>query len=124
VDNKDSLDQCLRESFDRVSLNAVGHDNPLYGVFYSVTFTPRDSAGGAAAASLSTEQDTPSGPQTAQVAWEVAIVRDSPRTGAVIGRLQRGARVRVGAGQDGWFRVKYGSDFGSEGWVYRGAIGK
>jgi hypothetical protein len=123
VENKDSLEQCLRESLDRVSVNAVAHDNPLYSVFYSVTFTPRDSAGGASAASLAVDQDV-GGPQTAQVAWEVAIVRDSPRTGSVIGRLQRGTRVRVGNGQDGWFKVKYGADYGSEGWVYRGAIGK
>jgi uncharacterized protein YgiM (DUF1202 family) len=41
-----------------------------------------------------------------------------------VARLQRGTKVKVGAGQDGWYRVQYGSDFTSEGWVYRGAIGK
>jgi hypothetical protein len=132
VDNKDSLDMCLRMALENVSLNAVAHDNPLYGVFYSVTFTPRDSSTGSAPVAEATPggaatggaADTEGSPQTAQVAWEVAIVRDAPRTGGVVGRLQRGAKVRVSTGQDGWYRVKYGPDFGSEGWVYRGAIGK
>jgi hypothetical protein len=123
VDNRDSLDQCLRMSFENVSLGPVTHDNPTYAVYYSVTFTPRDSTSMPPAATQAAEES--SGPQTAQVAWEVAIVRDAPRTGSVVGRLQRGTKVRVGSGgQDGWYRVKYGSDFGSEGWVYRGAIGK
>ena len=122
VDNKDSLDQCLRMAFENVSLNAVAHDNPTYAVYYSVTFTPRDSV--AAAAVVPQAADEPSGPQVAQVGWEVAIVRDAPRTGSVIARLQRGTKVRIGSGQDGWYRVKFGNDFGTEGWVYRGAIGK
>lgn len=124
VGNRDSLDLCLRMSLENVSLNAVPHDNPTYAVFYSVTFTPRDampSSGGAVAA---TEAAEPGASQTAQVAWEVALVRDKPRDGQVVGRLQRGTKVRVGPGQDGWYKVQFGTDFGSEGWVYRGAIGK
>ena len=135
VSNKDTLDQCLRMSLENVSLNAVPHDNPLYAMYYSVTFTPRDSVaasipapasgGGAAApnaAAAASEPEAPAG--TAQVGWEVAIVRDAPRTGQVVARLQRGTKVRVGTGQDGWYRVQFGSDFTSEGWVYRGAIGR
>jgi hypothetical protein len=122
VGNRDSLDQCLRMSLENVSLNAVPHDNPSYAVFYSVTFTPRDSAAVLTTAAAAAEPDAPA--QTAQVAWEVAIVRDTPRTGSVVARLQRGTKVKVGNGQDGWFRVQYGADFTSEGWVYRGAIGR
>jgi hypothetical protein len=145
VANKDTLDQCLRMSLENVSLNAVPHDNPLYAMYYSVTFTPRDSvaasspagvgvaAGGSGASSAANgasgnggggvlEPESPAG--TAQVGWEVAIVRDTPRTGQVVARLQRGTKVRVGNGQDGWYRVQFGNDFGSEGWVYRGAIGR
>jgi len=127
VSNKDTLDGCLRMSFENVSLNAVPHDNPLYGMYYSVTFTPRDTVAAAipapAAAAVGAGEPEPAG-ATAQVGWEVAIVRDTPRTGQVVGRLQRGTKVHVGNGQDGWFRVQYGSDFTSEGWVYRGAIGR
>jgi hypothetical protein len=32
--------------------------------------------------------------------------------------------VHVGAGQDGWYKVQFGNDFSSDGWVYRGAIGR
>jgi SH3-like domain-containing protein len=61
---------------------------------------------------------------SALVVWEVAIVRDAPRTGQVLARLPRGTKVALGTGQDGWFKVKYGADMSSEGWVYRGAIGR
>jgi hypothetical protein len=125
VSNRDTLDQCLRMSLENVSLNAVPHENPLYSMFYSVTFTPRDSVAASIPAAPSTtasESEAPAG--LAQVAWEVAIVRDTPRTGQVVARLQRGTKVRVGNGQDGWYRVQFGSDFGSDGWVYRGAIGR
>ena len=148
IDNRDSVSQCLRSSLEKVSLNAVEHDHPLYGIFYSVTFTPRDrpeggpivasagpssggtgggASGGSAAtpgASLARPAVDAAGDASAQVAWEVAIVRDQPRTGAVVARLQRGTKVRVGAGQDGWYRVQFGAGFASEGWLYRGAIGK
>jgi hypothetical protein len=122
VPNRDTLDQCLRMSFENVSLNAVTHDNPLYSMYYSVTFTPRDSLAASIPAAASAEPDAPAA--TAQVGWEVAIVRDTPRTGQVVARLQRGTKVRVGNGQDGWYRVQFGADFTSEGWVYRGAIGR
>jgi hypothetical protein len=126
VGNKDSLDQCLRMSLLNVSLGPVPHDNPSYAMFYSVTFTPRDSVPGTPSAQAAANEPPPpeSAAQTAQVAWEVAIVRDNPRTGTVIARLQRGTKVKVGAGQDGWFKIGYGADMTSEGWVYRGAIGK
>ena len=163
VDNKDSLDQCLRMAMDKVSISAVDHEQSLYAVFYSVTFTPRDSAstpapianaGGSSGAAASggaqalgapsvgapstpnaqagnaSAQNAQSGNASApdalaQVAWEVAIVRDMPRTGNVIARLQRGTKVRVGAGQqEGWYKVQYGASFNSEGWVYRGSIGR
>ena len=126
VANKDTLDQCLRMSLENVSLNALPHDNPLYSMFYSVTFTPRDSVSAAlpTPSAASSEPEAPSAAGTAQVAWEVAIVRDTPRTGQVVARLQRGTKVRVGNGQDGWYRVQFGNDFGSDGWVYRGAIGR
>jgi hypothetical protein len=60
----------------------------------------------------------------AQVVWEVALVRDVPKTGKVVARLPRGVAVRVGAMKDGWLPVRYGDGFSNEGWVYRGAIGK
>jgi hypothetical protein len=143
VANMDGFASCMKPAFQGVSLGALDHQNPHYALFYSVVFTPKDGtapkpAGSSAVASSVTPggatTSTPAAPApapvadsddgTAQVVWEVAIVRDTPRTGQVLARLQRGTRIRLGQGQDGWFRVKYGSDFSSEGWVYRGAIGR
>jgi hypothetical protein len=59
-----------------------------------------------------------------QVEWEVALVRDAPKSGKVIARLPRGTSVRVGPAKDGWYPVKYASSYSSDGWVYRGAIGR
>ena len=58
------------------------------------------------------------------MAWDVAIVRDSPKTGKVLARLPRGTSVHLGPMKDGWFPVHYGDGFTSEGWVYRGAVGR
>ena len=52
--------------------------------------------------------------------WDVAIVRDAPKTGTIVGRVLRGSKVKVLAHQGEWFRVQYGS---ITGWVYRGTIG-
>ncbi|MBX3220489.1 MAG: hypothetical protein KF795_08225 [Labilithrix sp.] len=60
----------------------------------------------------------------AAVAWEVALVRDTPKTGGLVARLPRGAKVKVGTAKDGWFLIKYGEGYAHEGWVYRGAIGR
>lgn len=61
---------------------------------------------------------------TGQVVWEVALVRDAPKTGKIVARLQRGVAVRLGPVKDGWYPVRYGDGFASDGWVYRGAIGR
>jgi len=58
------------------------------------------------------------------VEWAVAIVRDAPREGKVIARLQRGTALRIGSPKGGWYPVQFGDGFSSEGWVYRGAIGR
>jgi hypothetical protein len=135
VANVDALAACVKPAFQGVSLGALDHQNPRYALFYSVVFAAKDGK----VATASGPSATPVAPSaavnvpapadsaddgTAQVIWEVAIVRDTPRTGQVLARLTRGTRIRLGAGQDGWYRVKYGTDFSSEGWVYRGAIGR
>ena len=64
------------------------------------------------------------GETPAQVVWETALVRDAPRSGQIVARLQRGTKLKLGTAKDGWYPIKFGSDFASDGWVYRGAIGK
>jgi hypothetical protein len=61
---------------------------------------------------------------TAQVEWDVAIVRDAPKSGKVVARLPRGTTLRVGLPKDGWWPVKYGDGYTNDGWVYGGAIGR
>jgi hypothetical protein len=72
----------------------------------------------------STPATPPSNSGEAQVAWEVALVRDAPKTGGLVTRLPRGTKVKVGSSKDGWYQVKFGEGFANEGWVYRGAIGR
>jgi hypothetical protein len=62
--------------------------------------------------------------EEAPVVWEVALVRDAPKTGKVLARLPRGSTVRLGPVRDGWYPVKYGDGFAAEGWLYRGAVGR
>src|SRR5690606_5290991 len=39
----------------------------------------------------------------ANIEWEVGLVRDVPKTGRVVGRLQRGTKVKLGPTKDGWY---------------------
>lgn len=137
IENKDTFATCLRNQFDNVSIGALAHDNDRYTVSYSLRFAPKGSVtpapGGEQATpgtpSTSAAQTavTPAadlGSDTAQIVWEVGIIRDAPRTGATVARLPRGTTVKLAGGEQGWYRIRYGQGFASEGWVYRGAVGK
>ena len=112
---------CAKSALGSASLQGIAHDNARYSVAYPVTF------GGPPATSPAAEiaAPAPAADGSAQVEWEVAIVRDAPHTtGKVLARLQHGTALRVGSPKDGWYPVKYGDGFSSDGWVYRGAIGR
>lgn len=126
ISSPDALLACAKTDVTGVALAGITHDNPRYSVAYTVTF---DAAAGAATGATSSSSpaagrasDETDG--TAQIVWEVAIVRDTPKTGKVLARLQRGTTVHLGAARDGWYPVKYGDGFGSDGWLYRGAVGR
>jgi hypothetical protein len=128
---------CARHEFEGAQLAGIRHAHKRYSVAYTVTFAPPStavapehpaSAAGdtAAAASSPTEapaKDAGSG-GGAEVVWEVGIVRDAPKTGHIVARLPRGTKIKLGPPKDGWYPIKYGADFGSDGFLYRGAIGK
>ena len=115
----DALVACARTQLGGTSLAGITHDQPRYTVVYPLTWTSH------AAADVAPVRPSSEGADTAvQVQWDVAIVRDAPKTGKVVARLQRGTALRVGAMKDGWYPVKYGDGFASEGWVYRAAIGR
>ncbi len=128
VGNLDGLKSCLQTDFHGVSLlSSAAHDNPKYNVAYTATFTSPEPAKPAEEAKPAAEEK-PAEAQPASgeatVAWEVALVRDVPKTGSVVARLPRGAKVKIGSVKEGWYAIKYGDDFKSDGWVYRGAIGR
>jgi hypothetical protein len=121
VSSPDALLACAKTDVTGASLAGISHDNPRYSVAYSVTFGG-DAAG--TPATPSTPVSTGAVDGEAQIVWEVAIVRDAPKTGKIVARLQRGTQVHIGAVHDGWYPLKYGDGFSSDGWVYRGAIGR
>ena len=63
---------------------------------------------------------------TAQVesgTWRSYATRRRPRARRSLA-CQRGTPLRLGSSKDGWYPIKYGDGFASDGWVYRGAIGR
>jgi hypothetical protein len=118
----DGLVACAKEDFNGATPPGASHDNPRYSLAYAVTFgnaNPSPSMTPSAAAPVHVVSS-----ESTQVVWEVALVRDAPKTGKVVARLQRGTALQIGQGKDGWFPVKFGDGFTGEGWVYRGAIGR
>jgi hypothetical protein len=128
----DALLVCAKSALASASLEGIAHDQARYSVSYSAIFTSGSGAGATSAtpaapavvAAPASAPQAPASDGTAQVEWEVAIVRDAPKTGKVIAKLQRGTAVHVGPTKDGWVPVKYGDGFASDGWLYRGAIGR
>lgn len=126
VSSPDALVACAKSDVAGASLAGIAHDNPRYSVAYSVTFGGGESPTGSPSTPSTPAIPAPAGAidGEAQVVWEVAIIRDTPKTGKVVARLQRGTQIRIGTARDGWYPVKYGDGFSSDGWVYRGAIGR
>jgi len=124
VSSPDALLACAKTDITGMSIVGVPHDNPRYSVAYSVSFSGGSATAGAPPSAAPSTRAGEAAEGSAQVIWEVAIVRDAPKTGKVIARLQRGADLHLGAPKDGWYPVKFGDGFGSDGWVYRGAIGR
>jgi Bacterial SH3 domain len=136
VTDRDGFATCVKNAFSGVSLGALDHQNPHYTISYNVTFSgtdhgapnavPSGPADGVPAASVTPSSlptsKAPSDDTSAEVAWDVAIVRDAPHSRTVVGRLPRGTKVRVSGGDDGWYKIS--APGVAEGWVYRGAIGR
>jgi hypothetical protein len=114
---------CAKSALASATLEGIAHDNPRYSVAYAVTFGASGSP--TAAEPAPAPASAPAADGTAQVEWDVAIVRDAPKTtGKALARLPRGTPLHIGAAKDGWYPIKYGDGFTSDGWVYRGAIGR
>jgi len=128
-DNVDRLLGCARKGFEAVSLAGIAHEQAVYTLYYRLELlspageskkaSPEEPA--AASSSAATEASPASGHAT--VSWDVALVRSAPaRDGEVRARVLSGTRVVVTGKSGDWFRIKYDAK-GSQGWVYRTAIG-
>jgi hypothetical protein len=119
--------QCAQSAFDHVAIDEVNHRHRRYLMIYSAIFGAA-SAPGASENPGPAPAEAPPSPKpasenslgSATVAWDVAVLRDAPKSGAVVGRAIRGAKVKVLAQQGEWFRIRHGT---IEGWAYRGALG-
>lgn len=123
---------CLRTEIEGLDIAAMPHEQAKYTLVYKLDLeagnaevaaaapaAPAASAAPAAVAAPAATSGT-----TAEVTWEVAIVRSAPRTGDVVARLPRGTKMKLGTADNGWWHINYGDNNASEGWVYRGAIGR
>lgn len=143
VQNIDAISSCLKNAFHGQAVTNVPHEHPRYTVSYSAVLSAeKDEAAGANKAKTAKDENktekaekpeaapadenkpAPAVAGEASVAWEVALVRDAPKVGGVVARLPRGTKVKLGAMKDGWYSVKFGDDFSTDGWVYRGAVGR
>jgi hypothetical protein len=123
VKDVESLKAFIAGEVKSMSLKPVDHQNEKYSVLYVVNIsTGADAAASSSSAPPKPESALPEG--QAAVAWETAIVRDAPHTGAIVAHLPRGTKVELGSSDGGWYKIKFGPSFASEGYVYRGAVGK
>lgn len=117
------LIDCAKKEFEAASLDGVEHKHARYTIFYIVELVPQSAAkpeGEEEKAAAGDEVSAASGRAT--VSWDVAIVRDKPKEGEIVARVLRGTRVVVSGRQGDWYRIKYDAK-GSEGWVFKSAIG-
>lgn len=59
----------------------------------------------------------------ATVTWSAAVVRDAPRTGAIVARIPQGTEVELLDRRGGWFAIRWGRS-NNVGWTFREAIGQ
>lgn len=147
VKGTEALGTCLKQHFQAFELGGITHEHPRYTVSFQTTFTPPPGGAPASAPASAAPPDAPptapgpgssvDGPpdttpapapaasgETLSIEWDVALIRETPRTGTIVARLRKGAKVKVAGTQDGWYHIRFGDDFATEGWVYRGAIGR
>jgi len=121
------LVQCGEKELSRISLQGLAHTKSSYRIFYKVDFSDQLGATAPSATeSAGPETPTPSEVIAASgrvtVTWEAALVRGKPKDGEILARVLGGTRLTVTGRQGDWYRVKYDAK-GSEGWVYKSAIG-
>ena len=134
---------CVREQMGPMeALWALPAAHPRYLYYFVARFGPLGPSDVVApapttpTAAPTTPTAAPTGLPTAQdlqrmrslgpatVTWSVAIIRDAPRTGAIVGRLVQGTEVEVVDHRGGWYAIRWGRSGTNVGWTFRTAIGQ
>jgi hypothetical protein len=119
----EALLRCARKEFAAASLDGIQHQHSEYKVFYPVEFFPPGETRRDEDADAEPSDEVTAASGVATVSWNVAIIRDAPnQDGERIARILSGTRVSVLGRKGEWYKVKYDAK-GSEGWVYKAAIG-
>jgi hypothetical protein len=113
-----ALVECAKAEFANVTLDGVDHEHSRYTAFYFVEFLPP----GSTAVAPGAPEETQAASGLATVAWDVAVVRDTPEDGKILTRLRYGTRVIVTGRRSKWYEIKYDAK-GQKGWVNRNALG-
>ena len=115
------LVDCAQKEFASVTLDGLDHEHERYTAFYFVEFLPPGAAEKPAAEG-SAPEETQAASGLATVAWDVAVVRDTPEEGKILTRLRFGTRVVVTGRRGKWYEVRFDAK-GQKGWVHRNALG-
>lgn len=133
---------CLRTELEGLDIATMPHEHARYTLVYKVELEAGAAPSGNAVAPTSASVVAPAvvapaasapaaavapaaaGGTTAEVTWDVGIVRGAPRTGDIVARLPRGSKLKLVSSENGWWSIRYGEGFASEGWIYRSAIGR
>lgn len=115
----DGLTRCVERSINGASFDELAHENARYTIYYDVSFFPpgRPPEEGNEAGKTA---GTPLDGKTAKVVKSYQV-RDAPQNGSVVGKLPRGAEVKLLEQKEGWYRVEYGDK--KQGWLFGGALG-
>lgn len=120
----DGLVKCAEQELAAASLASVPHNHAEYTVFYLVEIAaPGESLTDDEARNATKDDDVTPATGRATVAWAAARVRSGPaKDSEEVARLAAGARVKVVGRKGDWYKVQWDTK-GSEGWVFKSAIG-
>ena len=137
VKDVDSLKAFIAGDVKSMSLKPVDHTKERYSVAYTVnisTGAPADAASAAASATSPTQAASASSSASHEVLPDGMAAVDLGGRPRARRRPPHGSRrrpppprheaVQVGTVDSGYYKIKYGPSYASEGYVYRGAIGK
>jgi len=121
------LVRCAERELSKISLEGITHPMSNYRVFYKLDFAgetpaPAVDAEPEKGTSTPTSDEVVAASGRVTVTWEAALIRATPKDGEITARVLSGTRLTVTGRQGDWYHVKYDAK-GSDGWVYRGAIG-